>query len=398
MNLLTQNNNEEFQTFLLCHIRSKLSGTSIMSMDEVLLISDSIQYVLNHSVVNGTIEEQFLSGKQQIEMQISFLKKEVSIIQELNVFEQSLSYQDTFKELTTFFKFYDVDYQAKETGEAWIDYQLAHPINDQLFEGIDYMSHYIKCLKKEALFVYQLPPTIVNDILREYEEKLSFDYRIDINNLYEVIFNQVVTKFLVTSKLSEMVSLSQIELDYLMSQKEFVLPEEMSLFINSDAYYEKSYKKLIAMLHQKKTHTLLIKEKQKTISEIKLVEPMLENDYKSLIVCLEKLSNREIVEEISCHVKSPYDFEEILETLYFNEEDWSYLFSKMPLELIFSYLCLIKQQSGEELTSLEDFLLMEQEKDYLVALKRHLSELDKKTKMLIEEGLKQVVIEKLDFY
>jgi len=215
---LSLNQQEQFNYFLLSKIQNKLSGTSTMSFIEIDSIKQSIQFVLNHSSKKTTdIAEQFSIGKKVIQNELNSLQEEVFNIKKLNIFPRSEAYQKTFDELSIFFKSYDLDYQATELGAASFDYQLAHPINDIELKGIDFIRELVTSLKKEALFVNQLPEQMIQEILIAYQKRLSVDYKIDINNLYQLIFNQVIAKFLVNEKMTSSILLTQAEKNYLLS-------------------------------------------------------------------------------------------------------------------------------------------------------------------------------------
>lgn len=251
------------------------------------------------------------------------------------------AYQSTLDELEKFIKTYDIDYNAREMGVAWLDYQLAHSIDDQIFQGIDYISEYIERLKKESLFISKLPLGTVKEILNIYERSTLVDYRIDVNNLYEILFNQVVIKWLLGPKGSQSACLSKEERDYLMNQKEYQLPPEMANFISAEPYYETSYQKLVSTLNRNLSGAILLKETVET-SELILVEALLEKEYKDLVLGLDGLSNQEIIQKVTTEVESPYDLDEIMKLFYFGEKEWLSFFQQLPLNVIFSYLCLLK--------------------------------------------------------
>ncbi|MEG0256201.1 DUF6179 domain-containing protein [Vagococcus sp.] len=399
MTFLMKNKTNDFQEFLLRHIQKKLSGTSVITIEEVIRISHSVQFVLEHGNSIGSIENQFFIGKKNIFIELKELEKEIKVIKKLNVLGPARAYQSTLDELEKFIKTYDIDYNAREMGEAWLDYQLAHSIDDQIFQGIDYISEYIERLKKESLFISKLPLDTVKEILDIYERSTLVDYRIDVNNLYEVLFNQVVIKWLLGPKGSQSACLSKEERDYLMNQKEYQLPPEMANFISAEPYYETSYQKLVSTLNQNLSGVILLKETVET-SELILVEPLLEKEYKDLVLGLDGLSNQEIIQKVTTEVESPYDLDEIMKLFYFEEKEWLSFFQQLPLNVIFSYLCLLKKRNNGEITTVDDYFKVEVEEDYLKGLKSYLMHIEEKFKIQINEELKysHIESEEIEFY
>lgn len=396
MNKLKLDNERDFQHFLYSHIQNRLSGTSVMSIEEVQTTLESVRYVMTHGILEETVERQYLSGKEAILLELGRLKKDVRWIQQLNVLCQSLPYQKTFEELETFINTYDVDYRATETGSAWLDYQLAHSVDDQKFQGIDYISEYVLRLKKEAIFISQLPNKIVQEILISYESKLLFDYRMDVNNLYEVIFNQVIAKLLLNSKLKETALLSIAEKNYLSKLEQYQLLNKITNIIQSDFYYKKSYENLVGKLEKGLVNSLLVKETDELANELKLIEPMSEAEYKGFLIHLAVLPNHEKMSEISVKVTSPYDLDEVMKELYFNPLEWQSFFEQLPLELLFSYLCLIKKEQDNEIEVLTDFFEIEVNETYLNQLILYLRHMDETNQKIINKGLARIKIEKLD--
>jgi len=390
---LSLNQQEQFNYFLLSKIQNKLSGTSTMSFTEIDSIKQSIQFVLNHSSKKTTdIAEQFSIGKKVIQNELNGLQEEVFNIKKLNIFPRSEAYQKTFDELSIFFKSYDLDYQATELGAASFDYQLAHPINDIELKGIDFIRELVTSLKKEALFVNQLPEQMIQEILIAYQKRLSVDYKIDINNLYQLIFNQVIAKFLVNEKMTSSILLTQAEKNYLLSSTKKELPKNILQWINSDTYYQKSYKELLVHINRGLINFLLFQSPNKDINKMNLTEKMSDKKYLLFIKKLERLTGYKRIYYLVNNLYSPFDLSEILETFYFSEDDLKKIITKLPKEILFQYLLYLKQQTGNQITSINELVTFGIEDPIL----NYLSCLDEEVTKELDVGLNEISSDNLD--
>lgn len=392
MEKLVIHSQEELVSFLIRHLKNNLSGTNVLSQDEVMEVLTSVNFVIAHSTQGKTVEEKFKSGKKELEQQTNELIKESRKIKELFVFKESQSYQKTYEEFETFSATYDIETKAHETGKAWFDYQLAHPIDDQSLKGIDFVKAYLNCLKKEALFISQLPEPIIQEILTAYDESILIDYRIDVNNLYEIVFNQVIAKLLSSKTIATTALLSNEEKSYLINQNNWELPLELQKIIDSESYYQQSFSNLKNNLLMERGNRLLIKKTNKK-EEIIFTDALSEKEFLSVMEKSNKLEGKEKIEWLIKFIQSPYDLSEIGQVDYFTTQEWQLFYQKMPDQLLFQYLLLIKQQSNEEVLSLTDLLCYEG-KEELTELKKYIQSISSQKKRELDNILSKIAVAK----
>lgn len=382
-----------FKYLLLSKIQNKLSGTSVMSIIEIERVANSICFVLNHNhQTTDNIFQAFDLGKEVINKKKLLQQYEVIQIKKLEVLLDSESYQQSFTELNKFFKTYDVEYNADVLGEASFDYQLSHPIDDHKFKGIDFVEKYIDSLKKESLFISKLPTRIVQEILTAYQKRLAVNYQIDINNLYEVIFNQVIAKCMVGGKIYGSALLTQTEKTYLSTPTNKKIPRKIKKLIDSDNYYKKSFKKLINNLKLGLINQLLYVSTYENSNKIILNEGMSENQYLSFLEQLNELEGRKRITYLVDNISSPFDLAETVRNEYFSEEDFLMIVTSLSKENLFQYVLYLKQQTGNEINSLEELINFALE-DHLM---KYLTEVDESLKSYLNLGLRTISIDILD--
>lgn len=385
---------EELAEFVLMHLKNNLSGTSVLMKDQVMDILTSVKFVLAHSIKGKSVKEQFESGKKEILKLKNRLEEESHQLREVAIFKVSQSYQKTFDEFDRFFESYDLNTKAHETGAAWFDYQLAHPLDDQLLKGIDFVKAYLESLTKESQFVALLPKQIVAEILTTYDANLLIDYRIDVNNLYEVVFNQVVAKVLTAKTITTTGLLSTNEKSYLLNQKTLDLSVAFKKIIDSDPYYQKSFLAFKKMLQEEKGNRLLIRKNDEK-EEIIFTEPLTEEKFLLVVKKANQLEGKEKIEWLVKTIQSPYDLTEVYLGIYFTPQEWQLFFKKMSNQLLFQYVLLIKQQSNGEVTSFFDLLRYEGVDD-IREFKEHLEYLSTNQQKELDDLLRQVSVPKQD--
>ena len=103
------------------------------------------------------------------------------------------SLEESLVEIDHFFANYDMEYAAAEVDHAFLDYQLAEAVPLD-FVGLNFYERYLRNLAAEVFFITYIPETQIVELLNVYQEKLGFDYRRDINNLFDCVFKQFVGK------------------------------------------------------------------------------------------------------------------------------------------------------------------------------------------------------------
>lgn len=89
---------------------------------------------------------------------------------------------------------------------------------------------------------------------------------------------------------------------------------------------------------------------------------------------------------------SPFDLSEILETFYFSEDDLKKIITKLPKEILFQYLLYLKQQTGNQITSINELVTFGIEDPIL----NYLSYLDEEVTKELDVGLNEISSDNLD--
>ncbi|GIP35362.1 DUF6179 domain-containing protein [Paenibacillus sp. J2TS4] len=100
------------------------------------------------------------------------------------------AYQMTIDEsLPVFIKKYEIVFDAHNT-MASIDYPLA--MDDMRVQGVFYIKQYLERLLMETRFCYFFSHEELLDLLRSFGQICRFDYRIELFNIFELMFNNAV--------------------------------------------------------------------------------------------------------------------------------------------------------------------------------------------------------------
>lgn len=104
---------------------------------------------------------------------------------------------DTFiKGVPEFFKWYDARYNPQDT-LLTLDYPVLRDL--RAYSGIDRISCYIDCIRREQLFLASFPEEYILRTLRRYDDA----YRTMIDNLCEIVLLAVTAHVLAETPLSE---------------------------------------------------------------------------------------------------------------------------------------------------------------------------------------------------
>lgn len=398
---VSQFNQAEFQQFLIWKVQQRLSGTSVMPVDEIEGIRLSIQFVLDHAIEGNTIEERFTNGKEML------LEK----LQETTIFYQQLkdtsyrygieSITDTLDELGAFFDTYDLDYNATVSGGAFIDYQLTNPVDDQQYQGIDFVQQYLLRLSEENKFIVKIPPNQVQELLQAYRRKLGFDYRKDINNLYQVIFNQWIAKEIAGSPARSLL-LTEPEAEFVFSSvRQRKIPRELIQLLHTQPYHQQTFQRFIHRIFSLDEaasikNVLLLKEKQQP--ELSLIPSMPGNEFVQLLETVNTLNNQQAqVNYLLEEIVSPYDLLEFLEQEVVSRECCLQLFEKLSFELGLGVLLLVNQYQEGMLESWEEVLQTEEEGIAIQGIKRFIQRISPQQRAIVTATLQQVTIGERDF-
>lgn len=362
MNELTSDTQLAFQTFLIQHLAKRLSGSSVLAVDQIEAIQSSIHFVLAHAAKGDTISERYDSGKEAILQQVELARERYQQITAEAEDFQIESLRGTIQELKGFFSSYDVDYAANVTGTIWIDYQLAHPLDTRRIFGVDFVSLFLDSLAAEIRFVNQFPKPVIRNLLTRYQKQLGFDYRKDINNLYELVFNQAIAKLIVGAKSSASLLLTRAESDYLYARRnDREIRTQLARELSNHPYYRQSLDKFFTKLGMLKdphamTHFLVLAE-HTSENQLELRSNMSAAAYTQLLDRL--VCSPDPASLIVAAVQSPYDLLELAEA-DISEQTWMTVFQQLDVSLIIGLALIIKQEnhhslSLEELENYSDF-------------------------------------------
>lgn len=205
-----------FYPFFLKKVQERLSGTTVMTIEQAEEIQRSIKYVLENGG-EGTVTVRFDQGKKQLAKRFDALQRLYKVLLK-NVQTFGIeSLEESLAEIDHFFVNYDMEYAAAEVDHAFLDYQLAEAVPLD-FVGLDFYERYLQNLAAEVFFITYIPETQIVELLNVYQEKLGFDYRRDINNLFDCVFKQFVGKVLAEKRDNETLLLNTIEAHYALHQ------------------------------------------------------------------------------------------------------------------------------------------------------------------------------------
>lgn len=398
---VSQFNNAEFQQFFIQKVQQRISGTSVMPVDEIEGIRLSIQYVLAHAIEGHSVEERFNSGKEILTEKLQETALLYQQLKDTPYYYGIESIKDTLDELGTFFHTYELDYSATVSGGALIDYQLTNPVDDQHYQGIDFVQQYLLRLSAENEFIATIPPNQVKELLRVYREQLGFDYRKDINNLYQVIFNQWLGKKISgSSDMSLLLTKPEAEFVYSNVQQRKI-PKELFQWLDTQPYHQQTFQRFIQRVLSLDEvasirNVLLIEEKERL--ELSLIPAMTGIEFVQLLTTVETLKNQQAqVNYLLQQINSPYDLLECLEQEVISRECCLQLFERISFELGLGVVLLVNQYQEGMLNSWEEVLQTEEEGVAIQGMKLFIQRLDPQQKSMITTALQQMTIGERDF-
>ncbi|MGG5332703.1 hypothetical protein IGI46_003870 [Enterococcus sp. AZ163] len=344
---LSYSNDEEFRRFLIHKVQQRLSGTRVMPVDEIQEIRASILFVMDHAEKGNSVVERFNNGKELLtaKLQYTFVLYQ-QLASDYKNFEIE-SIKDTLDEIGGFFKSYNLDYSATVSGAGLIDYQLANPVNDLQYQGIDFIQQYLTRLSSENKFIDFIPPSQVREILQVYTQRLGFDYRKDINNLYQLIFDQWIAKKIArSSTLSLLLTEPEAQFVYSIIQQRSI-PAELTQFLVEHPYHQKTFQRFVQRVLSLDEpasikNVLLLEESLQY--ELTLISAMPANDFTRMLETVETLKNQQdqvhfLLEKIT----SPYDLLDFLEQELVSRECCLQLLKEVSFELGLGLLLLVNQ-------------------------------------------------------
>lgn len=304
-----------FYPFFMKKLQERLSGSSVMPVDQAERIQQSIEFVLANGEA-GNLSERFEQGKEQLKQRLAQLQELYQAIQENYQSFGIESLEESLAEIGNFFSAYDLEFGAAEVDQAFLDYQLAEVVPAD-FVGLDFYERYLHNLAAEVFFLKQIPESQVYDLLEYYQQDLGFDYRTDVNNLFEIVFKQMIGKLLLGKKAIHTLLLNQIEAQYVLGrikdQTDF--PELEQLFQQNDyyrrifAHFQLTVQRLL--VPESAVHFFVVTKDRK--KRLELPPAMTASRFNQLMEAYSVADKQEKIRLITSEISAPADFEEYVE-------------------------------------------------------------------------------------
>lgn len=325
-----------FYPFFLKKVQERLSGTTVMTIEQAEEIQRSIEYVLENGG-EGTVPVRFDQGKKQLAKRFDALQRIYKVLLK-NVKTFGIeSLEESLAEIDHFFANYDMEYAAAEVDHAFLDYQLAEAVPLD-FVGLDFYERYLQNLAAEVFFITYIPETQIVELLNVYQEKLGFDYRRDINNLFDCVFKQFVGKVLAEKIDNETLLLNTIEAHYalhqLKTQSSF---PALDLLFQKNTYYQRAFSRFQDYArHLEGTESagsfFLVDTSTKKRLEL---PPMMPADrFNQLIEACSNADQEEKIAKINEVISSPEDLEEYINISYETTDFYKRLFKELDDDLL----------------------------------------------------------------
>ncbi|MDH6365830.1 hypothetical protein M2139_002852 [Enterococcus sp. PF1-24] len=393
--------NQDYHNFLLQHLQKRMSGSSVLTITEVANIKQSVDFVLAKGK-SGDVAEAFQEGKVAIERQLKAAQDCYrKIVANYRSFG-NVALTETINSFNNFFASYDFDYHAQEASGLWIDYLLANPVDEQKFQGIDFVTAYLTNLAAEVEFLQRIPEAVVVNTLEAYSDLLKFDYKIDVNNLFEVIFNQMLAKIFVQPHFSlneSNLALSKIERDYLFANRQFLATVTVVKKLVANPYYQLSLQKFVNKLNSAQDTSdldyFLVIQKNRPKHEIYLGMTMTQKNYNLLI---EELAITADSKTILKYIVSPYDLLELWQQDILTEELLTATILNLSEPLFYGVLLLIAQQEQLQWKTTQQIIAEKATSSpFIKILKQRVVELSPKEQTELNCFLQEYQLAKSDF-
>ncbi|MGO2891367.1 MAG: DUF6179 domain-containing protein [Enterococcus devriesei] len=385
-----------FYPFYFQKLQERLSGTSVMSLEQAETIQQSLEYVLKHGE-GETLPIRFEQGKKQLEKKLTELQQLYHLIQANYQSFGIESLDGSIEEIGDFFKHYDLDYGAAEVDQAFINYQLAIPVPTHL-KGIDFYECYLRRLAAEVLLVKHLPVDQITELLEIYQEKLGFDYRQDINNLFEIIFRQLIGRLLVTKKQNDSLLLSREEAEYAFNRLRIESkPVELVPLFNQADYYHQVFQQLQTICRETPSEDAVHFFIRSVSSKRRLTfrQTMPQSSFNQWLKAYYISNRAERIKLLTDEDLAPEDFIELLEIVEEDSEFRKEVFKRLNKNFIIT-LCLwvIK---GNNLSNPREILDLTEFGEIQALLKNHLKTLSGSALHDLLQTINMYQLSKFDF-
>lgn len=302
-----------------------------MTIEQAEEIQRSIEYVLGNGG-EGTVPVRFDQGKKQLAKRFDALQRLYKVLLK-NVKTFGIeSLEESLAEINHFFANYDMEHATAEVDHAFLDYQLAEAVPLD-FVGLDFYERYLQNLAAEVFFITYIPETQIVELLNVYQEKIGFDYRKDINNLFDCVFKQFVGKVLAEKRDNETLLLNTIEAHYalhqLKAQSSF---SALDFLFQKNTYYQRAFSRFQDYArHLEGTESagsfFLVTTSTKKRLEL---PPMMPADrFNQLIGACSNANQEEKIAQINAPISSPEDLEEYINIRFETTDFYKRLFKEL---------------------------------------------------------------------
>ncbi|MGC6769168.1 DUF6179 domain-containing protein [Enterococcus sp. LJL51] len=390
----------------------KVSGTSVVPVDEAENVLLSLLYTMNHAEAGNqqlSAAAAFEQGKLQLK---KHLARAEGLYQEVLQTRTPLpveSYQNLLQDFSEFFVSYDMEYGAHQTGALWIDYQLAFPLDDQQLKGVDFVEAFLAALLWENNFCKAFSASCLLELFQAYERQVKVDYQTDINNIYERVFFQAFGKQLIGRDFTNTLLFSNAEIDELLEkahqinhhhQEKFFKEMLCRLELSDSVYYRKSLGNFLYKLDNNtaKDQKSLFILKKEPASLFIANEGLLMESFTEVVTQAAVLKSTDKVAFLIESFVSIYDYLDFFELELLSEKEYELLFKSLQLEMIAVLIKFSAQRDEwEEIVKLEDFMRLEFKEPWKIDFYNYLNSLKADTRKRVDDHLKQLELPSLDF-
>lgn len=161
----------------------------LYAMDAYTLSCSSPEEAIRH-LQSMPLNKVYEKGVERIAQWFEETKKLYKEIRKNKLNIPLEAYQLTICEgIPLFFKKYGIIFDSHNT-MASIDYPLA--LDDTSIQGVLYMKHYLEHLKLENEFCKYFSTKDIEKVLSDFGRMIRMDYKIELINLFEMVFNNAV--------------------------------------------------------------------------------------------------------------------------------------------------------------------------------------------------------------
>lgn len=334
-------------------------------------------------------------------------------------------YQLTLSQaLPMFFEQYNLLFGA-HYNMGTIDYPLAIPIDDIQIRGVSFIAQYLYQLKLETLFCRFFTISSIEDMLENYGQRLKYNYKIELINLFQLLFNNACFSILIGNSPLDLL-LTPDQFNDLNAELKALDSDKLSRLVNMvfkkllttldiqdidlldylQRYFNNYFLQLnTALGHDQLINMVILAEEKAVNIHSHLFQgdvPMSNDDFTTMISKITTASNTiEIIEIIQSSICSLPDFMDLLSSGCLYKDDFSAIFhSLVPSELaILTHVVYYEKFRETPLNLkamiLEEIYVDEEWKENFVDYLRHLN-LDQL--LQVEQALDGINYVETDFY